>query len=92
MVTVVHTNGVHHLPVIRCGCEGREGFVIQDFLQLGMLPASFDRIQTVFTTDVLEDSVLSFLECHTTANAFYAKLRRLTNYAFPESVRVSVFS
>ncbi|KAJ3525420.1 hypothetical protein NMY22_g10585 [Coprinellus aureogranulatus] len=87
VVTIVHTNGVHHLPVIRCGCAGREGEVICDFLRLGMLPASFNRIQTAFTTEVLNDSLLSFLECHTTANAFYAKLRRLTNYTFPESVR-----
>lgn len=88
VVTVVHTNGVHHLPVIRCGCEGRSNAVINDFLQLGMLPASFDRIETVFTTDVLENSLLSFLECSTTANSFFNKLRRLTNYAFPESVKV----
>jgi hypothetical protein len=90
MVTVVHTNGVHHLPVVRCGCEGREGEMLHDFLKLGLWPASFERVETVFSGDVLKDSLLSFLECHTTASQYFSRLRRCTNYAFPETVKVSL--
>ncbi|TEB24072.1 hypothetical protein FA13DRAFT_1797607 [Coprinellus micaceus] len=86
MVTVVHTNGVHHLPVVRCGCEGREREMVNDFLKLGLWPASFERVETVFSVDVLKDSLLSFLECHTTASQYFSRLRRCTNYAFPETV------
>ncbi|TEB23553.1 hypothetical protein FA13DRAFT_1639866, partial [Coprinellus micaceus] len=86
MVTVVHTNGVHHLPVVRCGCEGRGHEMVNDFLKLGLWPASFERVETVFSVDVLKDSLLSFLECHTTASQYFSRLRRCTNYAFPETV------
>lgn len=89
VVTVVHTNGIHHLPVVRCGCPGRDGAVVEDLLRLNMCPASFTAIRTVFTTDVLEDSRLCNFECHTTSLQYYQKLRRLTNPAFPESVPVN---
>ncbi|TEB26897.1 hypothetical protein FA13DRAFT_1635273, partial [Coprinellus micaceus] len=94
MVTVVHTNGVHHLPVVQCRCEGRGDEMVNDFLKLGLWPALFKRVETVFSVDVLKDSLLSFLECHTTASHFalskgiggvltrtqnrYVKLHRMT--------------
>lgn len=89
VVTIVHTNGVHHLPIVRCGCPGREGAVVEDLLRLKLCPTSFSAIRTVFTTDVLEDNRLCNLECHTTSLQYYQKLRRLTNPAFPDSVLVN---
>jgi hypothetical protein len=63
--------------------------MVNDFLKLGLWPASFERVETVFSVDVLKDSLLSFLECHTTASQYFSRLRRCTNYAFPETVTVS---
>ena len=91
VVTIVHTNGVHHLPVVLCGCPGREGEVLNDYLELGLFPASFDMVRTAFTFAVLDDNLLSYLECHTTSSQYFQKLRRLTNPAFPLTVSVSFF-
>lgn len=51
VITVVHTNGVHHLPVGLCGCpDGMSE--IDGYIELGLLPSTFDRVQTVFTFQV----------------------------------------
>ena len=91
VVTIVHTNGVHHLPVILCGCPGRQGKMLDDYLELGLFPASFETVRTVFTFAVLDDNLLSYLECHTTSSQYFQKLRRLTNPAFPHTVKVGFF-
>lgn len=91
LVTIVHTNGMHRLPVILCGCPGRQERVLDDYLELGLFPASFHTIRTVFTFAVLDDNLLSYLECHTTSMQYFQKLRRLTNPAFPHTVKVSPF-
>lgn len=89
VLTIVHTNGVHHLPVVRCGCPDKKTTEVQDFLQVGLVPASFQSVHTVFTMAVLDDNILSFLECHTRSLQYYQKLKRLTNPAFPDLVAVS---
>ena len=90
VVTIVHTNGIHHLPVALCRCPGREDKVLDDYLDLGLFPASFQSVQTAFTFSVLDDNMLAYLECHTTSNQYYQKLRRSTNPAFPDSVPVRI--
>ncbi|KAJ3500194.1 hypothetical protein NMY22_g19340 [Coprinellus aureogranulatus] len=86
VVTIVHSNGLHSLPVVICGCPEREHLLLEDFLALGLFPASFDDVQTVFTFAVLEDCLMDFLECHTAPSKYFNKLRRLTNPAFPDTV------
>ena len=51
VITVVHTNGVHHLPVGLCGCPNGKS-EIDGYIELGLLPSTFDRVQTVFTFQV----------------------------------------
>ena len=51
VVTVVHANGVHHLPVALCGCPGALSEV-DGFIELGLLPATLKRVQTVFSIEV----------------------------------------
>jgi hypothetical protein len=53
---------------------------------MGLFATSFERIQTVFTFEVLKDFRLSNLECKTTAYQYYQKLRRLTCPEFPKAV------
>ncbi|KAF8875480.1 hypothetical protein CPB84DRAFT_1689626, partial [Gymnopilus junonius] len=63
---------VHHLPVVHCTCRRAEDDIL--FLEMGLFPASFDRIRTVFTFNVLTDFRLSNLECKTSAYQYYQKL------------------
>jgi len=85
-VTIVDVSGIHHLPVVFCACEMAELHNDISYLRMGLFPTSFERIQTVFTLDVLKDFRLSKLECKTSAYQYYQKLRRLTCPAFPKAV------
>jgi hypothetical protein len=89
-LVIVDSSGVHQLPVEWCRCPS-EGLELDrrrdlDLLKMGLYPASFRRIQTVFTFSVLDDFLLQNLECKTSAQNFYSKLRRTTSKAFPEIV------
>jgi CxC2 like cysteine cluster associated with KDZ transposases len=88
-VVVVHTNGVHQLLLYPCQCEGRKSEDLQ-VMEIGLYPSTFTSLSTVFTFDVLDDFLLSTMECNTTAQQYYGKLRRRTNRDFPESVKVRI--
>ena len=85
-ITIVDVSGIHHLPVCGCICEAADPHIDIAYLEVGLFPASFIRIQTVFTMDVLKDYRLANLECKTSAYQYYQKLRRLTCPAFPKAV------
>ena len=71
VMTVVHTSGVHHLPIVFCGCSG----------------AAAEDLQ-LLRVELLDDYLLENLECKTSATHYYSKLRRITNFAFPNSIPV----
>ncbi|KAF8869525.1 hypothetical protein CPB84DRAFT_1755003 [Gymnopilus junonius] len=71
-IAIIDVSGVHHLPVVHCTCRRAEDDIL--FLEMGLFPASFDRIRTVFTFNVLTDFRLSNLECKTSAYQYYQKL------------------
>lgn len=91
-LTVVHSNGIHHLPYAQCLCSKEASPRHVDdgpdlpFVALGFFPTSFKRISTVFTFHVLDDFRMHNLECKTSAWAYFQKLRRTTSPAFPGSV------
>jgi len=85
-ITIVDVSGIHHLPVCGCICEAADPHINIAYLEVGLFPASFERIQTVFTMDVLKDYRLANLECKTSVYQYYQKLRRLTCPAFPKAV------
>ena len=85
-VTIIDVTGIHHLPVVECSCGMAEGHIDIAYLKMGLVATSFQRIQTVFTIDVLKDFRVSNLECKTSAYQYYQKLRRLTCPAFPKAV------
>ena len=87
VMTVVHTSGVHHLPIVFCGCSGAAAEDIQ-LLRVGLYPSTYKSCQTVFTFQLLDDYLLENLECKTSATHYYSKLRRITNFAFPNSIPV----
>lgn len=89
-MTVVHVNGVFEHCVRFCRCQG----AIPEHEQLfthRLFPSSFDRPETVFTMDVLEYYGIDAMECKTSAQSFFQKLRRLTKNAFPDELPVRSF-
>jgi CxC2 like cysteine cluster associated with KDZ transposases len=85
-IVVVHSNGIHHLPVVSCRCHLHDKALDLQYLELGLFPASFKVVKTVFTLNVLKDFRLTNLECKTSAYQYYQKLRRATCPAFPRVV------
>lgn len=87
LVTIVDRSGVHQLPVEWCQCPSALQIDIQ-MMDMGLFPATFRRIKTCFTFQVLEDLRIDNIECKTSVMSFYNKLRRVTSGAFPHTVPV----
>jgi hypothetical protein len=90
IVIVVHTTGVFQHHVRWCTCSGYAKEDIQ-LLRLHLFPASNLRPRTAFTFDVLDHFYVDAMECKTSGDSFFQKLRRLTNNAFPDVVPVGSF-
>jgi hypothetical protein len=86
-IIMVHVNGVFEHYVRFCKCQGSSSEHEQLF-RLRLFPSTFDRPETVFTLDVLDYYGIDALECKTSAQSFFQKLRRVTNNAFPDEVPV----
>ena len=85
-VRVVHTNGIHNIAMISCECHGHD-MLPCDLIAARLLPASFERIRTLFSAQVLDDNFrLCNLELKATAYQFYHLLKCLTNPMDPADV------
>jgi hypothetical protein len=84
-VRVVHTNGIHHIALVCCTCRGHDN-IASDLFYARLVPASFARIRTIFTTAVLDHFRLCNLEMRSSAYQFYQMLRRVTMPMNPASV------
>ena len=84
-VRVVHTNGIHNIAMISCDCRGHD-VLPRDLLACRLLPASFARIQTLFSAQLLDHFRLCNLELKASAYHFYKLLQRLTNPMAPAEV------
>lgn len=89
VLVVVHTNGVHHLPVQWCRCAGHIPDDIQA-LDLSFFPGSYKQLRTLFTFQGLDVFLAENQECKTSAWHYYQKIRRLTSGCFPHSAPVCV--
>ena len=87
VVVIVHTTGVFQHHVRWCSCPGHAKEDIQ-LLRLRLFPASNLHPKTAFTFDVLDHFYVDAMECRTSGDSFFQKLRRLTNNAFPDVVPV----
>ena len=87
-VRVVHTNGMHHLALVSCPCDdtGSDGVLAYDLVGARLIPTSFNRIQTLFTGQLLDYFRLSNLELKASAYQFYQLLRRITMPNSPAEV------
>lgn len=85
-ITVVDVTGIHCIPVVQCLCDDNSEDIDLQFLAIGLFPASFKNVRTVFTFEVLDDFRLENLQCKVSAYHYYHKLRRITCPFFPTSV------
>ncbi len=84
-VRIVHPNGIHHIALITCACRPGDNVPL-DLLAMRLVPASFDRIRTLFSAEVLDYFRLSNLEMKASAYQFYQLLRRITMPMAPGDV------
>jgi hypothetical protein len=87
LITAVHNTGVFDLKILYCICPNASDRGEQ-LLQAQMFPSSIKNIETVFTSSVLDDFLVDNLECKTTAQQYFSKLRSITNQMFPDNVPV----
>jgi hypothetical protein len=76
-IRVVHTNGIHHLAMVTCHCQGGHRIPL-DLVTIHLLPTSFTKIRTLFTVQVLDHFRLCNLELKASAYQFYQLIRRVT--------------
>lgn len=76
-VRVLHTNGIHHIGMVTCTCHGQDK-IPYDLVACRLLPASFIRIRTIFTTQLMDYFRLCNLELKASAYQFYNLIQRLT--------------
>lgn len=79
-VRVVHTNGIHYIPLVICDCRGLQDRDI-DLMYARLIPTSFIHYRTLFTTAVLDDFRVSNLECKASAHQYWQRLSRMTSAA-----------
>jgi hypothetical protein len=91
VVTFVHTNGFHHLPVYPCLCDNAIP-VDQQHLALGFYPASASDVSTVFTLSVLKHFHLLKVDAHQSTENYSSILQRQTNFIFPDKTPVRIYT
>ena len=77
-VRIAHTNGIHHLAVITCTCRAVDDIPI-DLMYSRLVPTSFTRIRTLFTTMALDSFRLANLEMKASAYQYFQFIHRLTS-------------
>ena len=87
IITVIDRSGVHDIGVSWCCCPEAPDRDMQ-LMMAGLFPATFRSPKTAFTFRVLEEFHLDNLECKTTPSQFFSRLKRFTNYEFPNTVPV----
>lgn len=88
VLVIVDVTGIHELPVQFCTCHTHPISNNMQLVDMGLFPATCCRPKTAFTFRVLDDLRLDNLESKTSAYHYYSKLQRVTNPAFPTSVKV----
>ncbi|KAI0257986.1 hypothetical protein BC834DRAFT_837255 [Gloeopeniophorella convolvens] len=85
IVTIVDRTSIHQIRVLYCICHGVAD-LDQQLFAMGLLPATFRTVETIFTFTVLNDFLVDNLECKTTGQTYYSKLQTITRSMFPHHV------
>ena len=90
LMTLIHVNGIFERCVRFCRCHF-QGAVPEheQLLSHRLFSSTFDRPETAFTLDLLDYFRIDSMECKTSAQSFFQKLRRVTDNAFPDELPVS---
>ena len=86
-IMVIHVNGVFKHCIRFCHCLSATSEHEQLFCHQ-LFPSTFDCSKTALTLDVLDYYGIDAMECKTSAQNLFQKLRRVTNNAFPDEVPV----
>jgi hypothetical protein len=89
-MTLIHVNGIFEHCVRFCRCQGAD-LEHEQLFNHRLFCSTFDRPETAFTLDVLDYFGIDSMECKTSAQSFFQKLKRVTNNAFPDELPVSQF-
>lgn len=81
-IKIVARSGIHSLSIAPCFCHGAADTYLQ-YMDIELFPASYKRVSTAFTFDVMDDFRLQNLECKMTAYEYFQSIRRVTNPTFP---------
>ncbi|EIW73903.1 hypothetical protein CONPUDRAFT_160584 [Coniophora puteana RWD-64-598 SS2] len=81
---VVDKSGVYEFPVVWCACGGTSKD--EQLFDMRLYPASQQYPRTAFTFEVLDDFLICNFESKEPAHAYFRRLIRLSNEAFPDSV------
>jgi hypothetical protein len=84
-VRVVHTNGIHHIALLSCTCQGHER-IMTDLIYARWMPTSFVRVRTIFAVAILDHFHYCNLEMRSSAYQLFQLLRRVTNSRSPSKV------
>ena len=85
LLRVVHTNSIHHIPMVSCQCHGDDVVPLNLFVAQ-LLPASLKQIKTIFMAQVLGHFRLCNLELKASTYQFYQLLHQLTSPMVPTEV------
>lgn len=85
VVNIVDVAGIRYLPLITCGCQGKDKLV-EECMTAGLFPVSYESIRTLFTFKCLDEFRLLNLEGKLSAYQYHQILRRRTNPQAPNSV------
>ncbi|KAI1783516.1 hypothetical protein LXA43DRAFT_903418 [Ganoderma leucocontextum] len=79
-LVITHVNGIHTVFLEYCECSSPRRVSHEEQLVLaGLIPASFQKLQSAFTVEVLEDAHEDILASRKSTYDYMRKLRRRTN-------------
>ena len=89
---VTHVNGIHAVRLQYCECTSPHRPSPEEQLVIaGLIPASFQKLQSAFTVDVLEDAHEDILASRKSSYDYMRKLRRRTHNWAAHTVTVGEF-
>ncbi|KAJ3575541.1 hypothetical protein NP233_g1026 [Leucocoprinus birnbaumii] len=83
---IVHTNGIHTLPIGFCKCKPKDHSRLVQLVSSRLFPSTVDAPRTMFTFHVLEDFHRHSLSSKGSAYDYYEALKRHNDAAFPRAV------
>lgn len=84
---IMHTNGIHVIPVVFCRCTQSPFW--EQLLEHDLFPGTDDTPRSAFSFAALEHFHAFNLVCKTAARDFKDAIRRMSNGAFPDLIPVS---